>query len=66
MPKEIHLQAADYHDAAAKAHRAAADHHDKADQVAGNLNSLRAHHASETAHRLSGEAQTKTNCNARK
>lgn len=57
---ELHRQAADQHELAARAHRTAAEHNEKGDNPTGNWHNERALEYSDRAYQLAKEAHTKS------
>ena len=60
MAKQMHAEAADHHEKAAKAHHVAAEHHAKGDHEIAGKHSLAAHEASVAAHKASASAHEKS------
>jgi hypothetical protein len=57
---ELHRQAAEQHELAARAHRTAAEHNEKGDNPTGNWHNERALEFSDRAYQLAKEAHTKS------
>lgn len=57
---DLHKEAAEQHELAAKAHRTAAEHNEKGDDDAGRWHSERALEYSDLAHKLAKEAHSKS------
>ena len=57
---ELHRQAAEQHELAARAHRTAAEHNEKGDNPTGNWHNERALEYSGRAYELAKEAHTKS------
>ena len=57
---ELHREAAEQHELAARAHRTAAEHHEKGDLTAAVWHSERALEYSDHAYKLAKEAHTKS------
>jgi hypothetical protein len=57
---ELHRQAAEQHELAARAHRTAAEHNEKGDNPAGNWHSERALESADRAYELAKEAHNKS------
>jgi hypothetical protein len=57
---ELHRQAAEHHELAARAHRTAAEHNEKGDNATGNLHSERALEYADRAYELAKKVHNKS------